>query len=78
MPANCVLWWRDTMTRDDLLAKIQSTEWSYMKLKDVDMAAPKDSLEIISAFAKTAGGHSVFSSKQANGKPKHLSSSGMY
>jgi hypothetical protein len=49
-----------------------------MKLKDVDMAAPKDSLEIISAFAKTAGGHSVFSSKQANGKPKHLSSSGMY
>jgi ATP-dependent DNA helicase RecG len=55
------------MTRDELLAKLQSIEWSDIEFKEAAWAAPKDSLETVSAFANTTGGHLVFGVKQANG-----------
>lgn len=55
------------MTRDELLARMQSIEWSDIEFKEAAWAAPKDSLETVSAFANTAGGHLVFGVKQANG-----------
>ncbi len=55
------------MTRDDLLARLQSIEWSDIEFKEAAWAAPKDSLETVSAFANTSGGHLVFGVKQANG-----------
>lgn len=55
------------MTRDELLARLQSIEWSDMEFKEAAWAAPKDSLETVSAFANTTGGHLVFGVKQTNG-----------
>jgi ATP-dependent DNA helicase RecG len=55
------------MTRDELLARIQSIEWSDIEFKEASWAAPRDALETVSAFANTAGGHLVFGVKQANG-----------
>jgi len=55
------------MTRDELLARLQSIEWSDIEFKEATWAAPRDSLETVSAFANTAGGHLVFGVKQANG-----------
>ena len=55
------------MTRDDLLARLQSIEWNDIEFKEATWAAPKDSLETVSAFANTAGGYLVFGVKQANG-----------
>lgn len=56
------------MTRDELIARLHSIEWSDIEFKEATWAAPKDSLETVSAFANTAGGHLVFGVKQANGK----------
>jgi len=55
------------MTRDELLARLQSIEWSDIEFKEAAWAAPRDSLETVSAFANTAGGHLVFGVRQANG-----------
>ncbi|MCD0244845.1 putative DNA binding domain-containing protein [Xanthomonas melonis] len=55
------------MTRDELLARLQSIEWSDIEFKEAAWAAPKDALETVSAFANTAGGYLVFGVKQANG-----------
>lgn len=55
------------MTRDELLARLQSIEWSDIEFKEAAWAAPRDALETVSAFANTAGGHLVFGVKQANG-----------
>ena len=44
------------MTRDELLARLQSIEWSDIEFKEAAWAAPRDSLETVSAFANTAGG----------------------
>lgn len=55
------------MTRDELVARLNSIEWSDIEFKEAAWAAPKDSLETVSAFANTAGGHLVFGVKQANG-----------
>ncbi|GMV30592.1 MAG: hypothetical protein AMXMBFR59_27170 [Rhodanobacteraceae bacterium] len=55
------------MTRDELIARLQSIEWSDIEFKEATWAAPKDSLETVSAFANTAGGHLVFGVKQNNG-----------
>jgi len=55
------------MTRDELLARLHSIEWSDMEFKEAAWAAPKDSLETVSAFANTTGGHLVFGVKQTNG-----------
>ena len=56
------------MTRDDLLATLQSIEWSDIEFKEATWAVPKDALSTVSAFANTDGGHVVFGVKQANGK----------
>lgn len=55
------------MDRKELLARLQSIEWSDIEFKEAAWAAPKDSLETVSAFANTTGGHLVFGVKQANG-----------
>lgn len=55
------------MTRDELLAKLQSVEWSDIEFKEATWAVPKDALSTVSAFANTDGGHLVFGVKQANG-----------
>ena len=55
------------MTRDELLACLQSIEWSDIEFKEASWAVPKDALSTVSAFANTAGGHLVFGVKQANG-----------
>ncbi|MDH6234995.1 ATP-dependent DNA helicase RecG [Mesorhizobium soli] len=56
------------MTKDELLAKLQSIEWSDIEFKEATWAVPKDALSTVSAFANTEGGHIVFGVKQANGK----------
>lgn len=55
------------VTRDELLARLQSIEWSDIEFKEASWAAPRDALETVSAFANTAGGHLVFGVKQSNG-----------
>lgn len=55
------------MTRDDLLAALQSIEWNDIEFKEAAWAVPKDALSTVSAFANTEGGHLVFGVKQANG-----------
>lgn len=55
------------MDRNELLARIQSIEWSDIEFKEAAWAAPRDSLETVSAFANTSGGHLVFGIKQING-----------
>ena len=55
------------MTRDELLACLQSIEWSDIEFKEASWAVPKDALSTVSAFANTAGGQLVFGVKQANG-----------
>ncbi|WP_043741287.1 MULTISPECIES: RNA-binding domain-containing protein [Pseudomonadota] len=55
------------MTRDELIARLQSIEWSDIEFKEAAWAVPKDALSTVSAFANTAGGHLVFGVKQANG-----------
>jgi len=54
------------MTRDELLSKLQSIEWSDIEFKEAAWAVPKDALSTVSAFANTEGGHLVFGVKQAN------------
>lgn len=55
------------MTKDELIAKLQSIEWSDIEFKEATWAVPKDALSTVSAFANTEGGHLVFGVKQANG-----------
>ncbi|MBL8299345.1 MAG: putative DNA binding domain-containing protein [Rhodanobacteraceae bacterium] len=55
------------MTKDELLAKLQSIEWNDIEFKEASWAMPKSALETVSAFANTTGGHLVFGVKQANG-----------
>lgn len=55
------------MTRDELLTKLRSIEWSDIEFKEATWAVPKDALSTVSAFANTDGGHLVFGVKQANG-----------
>lgn len=56
------------MTKDELLATLQSIEWNDIEFKEATWAVPKDALSTVSAFANTDGGHLVFGVKQANGK----------
>jgi len=48
------------MTKDELLARLQSIEWSDIEFKEAAKDAPKNALSTVSAFANTAGGHLVF------------------
>jgi ATP-dependent DNA helicase RecG len=54
------------MTRDELLARLNSIEWNDIEFKEAAWAVPKDALSTVSAFANTAGGHLVFGIKQEN------------
>lgn len=56
------------MTRDELLAKLQSIEWSDIEFKEARREVPKSALSTVSAFANTSGGHIVFGVKEDNGK----------
>lgn len=55
------------MTKEELLARLQSVEWTDIEFKEAAWAVPKDALTTVSAFANTEGGHLVFGVKQANG-----------
>ncbi|HRF10744.1 MAG: Divergent AAA domain protein [Candidatus Accumulibacter phosphatis] len=55
------------MTRDELLARLNSIEWNDIEFKAATWALPKDALSTVSAFANTTGGYLVFGVKQANG-----------
>lgn len=55
------------MTREELLARLRSIEWSDIEFKEAAWAVPRDALSTVSAFANTEGGYLVFGVKQANG-----------
>lgn len=54
------------MTRDELLARLNSIEWSDIEFKEASWEVPKNALSTVSAFANTAGGHLVFGVKEKN------------
>ena len=55
------------MTRDELLAKLQSVEWNDVEFKEAAFAVPRDAFSTVSAFANTSGGYLVFGVKEARG-----------
>lgn len=55
------------MTRDELLARLRSVEWSDIEFKEASWAVPKTALSTVSAFANTEGGHLVFGVAEKNG-----------
>lgn len=55
------------MTREELLARLQSIEWNDIEFKEASWAVPRDALSTVSAFANTEGGYLVFGVKQTNG-----------
>ncbi len=57
-----------SMTRDELLAKINSIEWTDIEFKEAAWAVPKSALDTVSAFANTSGGHLVFGVRQHDGQ----------
>ena len=57
-----------SMTRDELLAKLNSLEWDDIEFKAASWEVPKSAMSTVSAFANTAGGHIVFGVQEANGK----------
>lgn len=48
------------LTRDQLLQRLQSSEWKDLEVKAAQRDVPKNAYETVSAFANTAGGHLVF------------------
>ncbi|MEI8340122.1 MAG: RNA-binding domain-containing protein [Verrucomicrobiota bacterium] len=54
------------MTRDELLARLNSIEWCDIEFKEASWEVPKNALSTVSAFANTAGGHLVFGVKEEN------------
>jgi ATP-dependent DNA helicase RecG len=55
------------VTRDELLEKLNSVEWDDIEFKEASWAVPKSSLETVSAFANTKGGHLVFGVSEGDG-----------
>ncbi len=55
------------MTRDELLTRLNSIEWSDIEFKEAAWDVPKSALSTVSAFANTAGGHLVFGIEEKNG-----------
>lgn len=55
------------MTRDELIAALNSIEWSDVEFKEATWDVPKSALSTVSAFANTEGGHIVFGVKDTNG-----------
>jgi len=58
---------KEAMSKDELLARLQSIEWSDIEFKEAAWAVPKDALSTVSAFANTTGGHLVLGVTQCNG-----------
>jgi ATP-dependent DNA helicase RecG len=56
-----------SMTRDELLNRLRSVEWSDIEFKEASWKAPKNALSTVSAFANTDGGHLVFGVEEKNG-----------
>src|SRR5688572_20302321 len=56
-----------SMTRDELLAKLNSIEWDDIEFKEALWEVPKSALSTVSAFANTSGGHLVFGVRESNG-----------
>lgn len=56
-----------SMTKDELLAKLNSIEWDDIEFKEASWEVPKSALSTVSAFANTSGGYLVFGVKEANG-----------
>jgi ATP-dependent DNA helicase RecG len=55
------------MTRDELLARLNSIEWTDIEFKEAAWEVPKNAFSTVSAFANTSGGHLVFGIKEQNG-----------
>jgi len=55
------------MTRNELIAALNSIEWTDVEFKEASWEVPKSALSTVSAFANTEGGHLVFGVKEANG-----------
>ena len=55
-----------TLTRAELIERLQSAEWTDLEVKEAAWAMPKSALETLSAFANTSGGHLVFGVKEAD------------
>jgi len=52
------------LSRSELLARINTYEWSDLEVKAAQNEVPRDAFKTISAFANTAGGHLVFGVQQ--------------
>ena len=55
------------MTREELLARLQSVEWDDLEFKAAARDVPRAAFETVSAFANTKGGHLVFGVTETNG-----------
>ncbi len=55
------------MTRDELIAALNSIEWSDVEFKEATWEVPRNALSTVSAFANTEGGHLVFGVRETNG-----------
>jgi ATP-dependent DNA helicase RecG len=53
-----------TLSREQLLERLKSAEWTDLELKEATFALPKSTLETVSAFANTNGGHLVLGVKE--------------
>ena len=54
------------LTREQLLHRLQSSEWKDLEVKAAQWDVPKDVYETVSAFANTAGGILVFGVQESN------------
>src|SRR5713226_7672441 len=55
-----------TLSRDQLIERLQSAEWTDLEVKEASWAVPRSALETVSAFANSSGGHLVFGVKEEN------------
>lgn len=54
------------MTRDELLARLNSIEWNDIEFKEAFWSVPQSALSTVSAFANTEGGYLVFGVTEQN------------
>jgi len=52
------------LSRSELLARIETYEWSDLEVKAAQREVPRDAYETVSAFANTGGGHLIFGVQQ--------------
>lgn len=48
-----------SLSRDQLIERLKSAEWTDLEVKEATFALPKSAFETVSAFANTSGGHLV-------------------